>query len=225
MKILHYEKTGYQMKIINESYNFAPETQENVELAQASGYISTYEYPYAELILCCGFFVMYILEEVIHWWVHKNKNQVLVYDHHTNPSNGNIANNSTAFKISGSATQNGFSGLEKQNGSAVANQDRCNSTASVAVLVGCENELNVATDYRSSAIPLDRGNSIVEALSVNIEQKSYQDVSTFKTAMIVLILSIHGALEGLSIGLESSNQGVWMLLVVVDDQTACANFR
>lgn len=50
-----------------------PETQANFQYAMDVGYIHETHYPVAEVAVCSGFFLVYLIEEVIHAWV----------DHHT----------------------------------------------------------------------------------------------------------------------------------------------
>lgn len=50
-----------------------PETQANFQYAMDEGFIHETHYPVAEVAVLSGFFLVYLMEEVIHAWV----------DHHT----------------------------------------------------------------------------------------------------------------------------------------------
>ena len=46
-----------------------PETQENFRYAMEEGFMRETSYPVAEVAVCSGFFLVYLMEEVIHAWV------------------------------------------------------------------------------------------------------------------------------------------------------------
>ncbi|KAK8405661.1 hypothetical protein O3P69_001862 [Scylla paramamosain] len=50
-----------------------PETQENFHYAMEEGFIQHTSYPVAEVSVCSGFFLVYLMEEVIHGWVAHQK--------------------------------------------------------------------------------------------------------------------------------------------------------
>ncbi|KAI5643193.1 ZIP zinc transporter domain-containing protein [Phthorimaea operculella] len=52
-----------------------PEVDENVQLLQASGQLPEMPIYLAALIMCCGFFMMYLVEELVHVYIHSRENK------------------------------------------------------------------------------------------------------------------------------------------------------
>ncbi|XP_075983287.1 zinc transporter ZIP1-like [Anticarsia gemmatalis] len=47
-----------------------PEIQENVEYLQGIGTMREFEFSITPLLTCCGFFIMYLVEELVHMYIH-----------------------------------------------------------------------------------------------------------------------------------------------------------
>ena len=60
-------------------YFFSPFSQviENVEAAGDAGIPKVKEYPTAYILFCCGFFLIYLIEELVHFCLDKS-----VHKHH-----------------------------------------------------------------------------------------------------------------------------------------------
>ncbi|KAG7168205.1 Zinc transporter ZIP3-like 2 [Homarus americanus] len=54
-----------------------PETRETYEAAMNDGLMTRTSFPVAEVILCAGFFLVYLLEEIVHTWIdHRQQHKV-----------------------------------------------------------------------------------------------------------------------------------------------------
>ncbi|KAG7171959.1 zinc transporter ZIP1-like [Homarus americanus] len=59
-----------------------PETRVYLQLATTSGFLPHVPYPLSELIVCCGFFFMYISEELVHSCLYRNGHSHLLMHGH-----------------------------------------------------------------------------------------------------------------------------------------------
>ena len=57
-----------------------PEVQEVVDHLQTCGQIPQFKFAAAELLMCVGFFLMYLIEECIHSYLHRHKKALMVKD-------------------------------------------------------------------------------------------------------------------------------------------------
>ncbi|CAK1550571.1 unnamed protein product [Leptosia nina] len=57
-----------------------PEVDHNIEHLVEEGHMRQFDFSLAALLMCCGFFIMYLVEEVVH-----------MYIHHREKSNGSVA--------------------------------------------------------------------------------------------------------------------------------------
>ncbi|XP_059053200.1 zinc transporter ZIP1-like [Achroia grisella] len=59
-----------------------PEVHENVEYLQSTGRLKEFDFALTPFLTCCGFFLMYLVEELVHVYIHyrekESKNQKLV---------------------------------------------------------------------------------------------------------------------------------------------------
>ncbi|CAH0690131.1 unnamed protein product [Spodoptera exigua] len=50
--------------------HLVPEVQENVEYLQSSGALNEFDFSLTPLLTCSGFFIMYLVEELVHMYIH-----------------------------------------------------------------------------------------------------------------------------------------------------------
>lgn len=50
-----------------------PEIQENVEYLQRQGSLRYFDFSLTPLLTCCGFFIMYLVEELVHMYIHSRE--------------------------------------------------------------------------------------------------------------------------------------------------------
>ena len=213
-----------------------PDILGDTDEAIESGYFNVKGYPLGEILLCSGFFVMYTLEEVVHFWVHRQQEDSTASGHHHvhahHGHNQHLHSSHTANGDVHSDMQKNLKGkkpgaLESvelvKNGSVCKNQkQRCESTPSVAVLVGCDNPV-VCTDVLDNCThnTLNKTPADVANITVNHqkgenhhdsqEQDHLKQISALRTIMMVIALSIHGCLEGLALGLAEDSADVWIM--------------
>ncbi|XP_014371929.2 zinc transporter ZIP1 [Papilio machaon] len=162
-----------------------PEVQENVDYLQKMGRLREFDFSLPPLLMCCGFFIMYLVEELVH-----------IYIHHRERQNGQTAqlvrNLSVRRSRAGSADTNG----EKSVTNSIANL-----TDPPTMKMSKDPELNHhGHSHNHSHMPITQVDDVTSAL---------------RGLLIVLALSIHELFEGLAVGLESSTSHVWYMLGAV----------
>lgn len=192
-----------------------PELLEDVESAMSQGLIMETHYPIGLLIVMGGFFFMYLIEELVHTWAHRQQlkrchHHHQGYEEFQNPSsNQNVVPTDTTGTHSANAC-NTLPCVTRNT-----QRQRCDSIPSVAVITGCDIEGLCQDTHCSPEQETPRPSTarehhepsevLVEPLAVD------GSISTLRSVLVVLALSVHGCLEGLSLGLESTNQGVWLM--------------
>lgn len=162
-----------------------PEVDENVHYLQDTGRLKELSFSLTPFLTCCGFFIMYLVEELVH-----------VYIHHRERNNGNqkLVRNLSLRRSVPSPTGNGEKSVT-------------NSTADLIEPESLKRhkdpEVNIRHDHshhHHSHAPVVDGDDVTSAL---------------RGLLIVLALSIHELFEGLAVGLESSTSHVWYMLGAV----------
>ncbi|CAF4868863.1 unnamed protein product [Pieris macdunnoughi] len=145
-----------------------------------------FDFPLASLLMCSGFFIMYLVEELVH-----------MYLDHREKSNGSVAPlvRNLSIRRSNRTEEKGV-------------QSVTNSTSDLidpsSITKGKDIEVNNADHSHGhshanghSHMPINDVDSVTAAL---------------RGLLIVLALSIHELFEGLAVGLESSTSNVWYML-------------
>ncbi|XP_063627944.1 zinc transporter ZIP1-like [Cydia splendana] len=86
-----------------------PEVDHNVEYLEATNQIASFEFSLAHLLMCCGFFIMYLVEELVHLYIHRRERRnakamplvrnLSVRKSRSSPDTGESVTNSTADLI------------------------------------------------------------------------------------------------------------------------------
>jgi zinc transporter 1/2/3 len=160
------------------------------------------EFPLAEFVICCGFFLIYLFEEIIHSCIdhsHRHSPQTSlpqVTTCHHSRQNSFIDN-----KEQKSYAKQAL--IPKNNPKA---HDHCNGYGAT---VSCRNP--------SHATSADESNAECEIhVETIINCETQVGVTTFfRSLMIVAALSFHSFFEGLTIGLSDTKTGVWQLLFAI----------
>lgn len=189
-----------------------PEVSENMATLQSEGKIPK-SFPLAlpELVMCCGFFIMYIVEEVVHKFVssHYARKSREGYD------------NPMAVSVDGEGT---LVDTYKE----VLKEDKFK----VAFSPPHEEDVKIIPAIRKSY-----GSSSCDAYEVNHNHDSHaghdhqpnsnghghghshnvvtNTVPSLREFLLVLALTVHEGFEGCAIGLESSVSAVWYLMMAV----------
>ncbi|XP_050095550.1 zinc transporter ZIP1-like [Anopheles aquasalis] len=172
-----------------------PEINHSIAALQETGALPQPEelpFPLGEFLLTSGFFMIYLLEEVVHWWMHRRSARA----HHrstkagatsTTNSKAHLHTHDTMMAESKQSHAHGHSHLPVGNVTAVYPITDVDGTQIVPEAVAGEADSTVAPVSSSS----------------------------LRGLLIVLALSIHELFEGLAVGLERSPSAVWILFGAV----------
>lgn len=188
-----------------------PEVSENLEALRKSGKISEeFPLPMAELIVCCGFFVMYIIEEITHKFLHGRRPETLNEGRSNSPKPSRPQaelSMTEAYKgalkhdlLTVSYSQSYEEDIQifsknaiKDYGSGEVNHNHCD---------------HYDHDHQHHELS-DHHHHLDHQHGVKDEPPSLREL------LLVLALTVHESFEGLAIGLESAAGAVWYLLIAV----------
>jgi len=187
-----------------------PEVIEEVNAAMASGYIKDVHYPIGFLIVCAGFFIMYLIDELVHTWAHNHHGDHSHHHHHNDLEIPKATANE--LPVTNPVTSNVRAGSVAPCPPNDRKRSRCDSTPAVAVLTGCDVQTTCpATPTAPARARIHSASSERVIIDASKEADSSGYVSTLRSILVVLALSIHGCLEGLSLGLETTTDGIWIM--------------
>ncbi|CAH0728364.1 unnamed protein product, partial [Brenthis ino] len=168
-----------------------PEVDHNIEDLQSSGTMREFEFSLGSLLMICGFFIMYLVEELVHMYIHRREKR--------NGLKSPLVRNLSVRRSAGCGS------ASKEGDKSVTN-----STADLidpaCIKKGKDVEINHNDNSHSHAhhghshMPISTADDVTSAL---------------RGLLIVLALSIHELFEGLAVGLESSSSHVWYMLGAV----------
>ncbi|KAA0199331.1 hypothetical protein HAZT_HAZT009268 [Hyalella azteca] len=200
-----------------------PEALENVETAQSNDYVPTTSFGLGEFIFCCGFFFMYIVEEIVHAYVHKHSTG---HSGHSHEHHLRVYDNQSTCASSGDARGSGAVQAESTSHSdrhELQQPSPCSGrrhTYSMSQSVDGEDAVivpdhgHVCPDPCSNQGPRPRTSTCVVAADFMVEdtenRKNYA-LNLMRSIFVIMALSVHGCLEGFSLGVEATNQGVWLM--------------
>ncbi|KAH8321995.1 hypothetical protein KR074_007764 [Drosophila pseudoananassae] len=190
-----------------------PEVQEVVEQLQECEIIGELSFPLAELLMCCGFFLMYFIEEAMHTYVH----------HHQKDEAG------AAFER-GHSIRNSHLMKPTEGATAPPLPSAQQSTAELGTL-SVQNLLQGDLEQQKFQKAQANGHSHNNNghghshghghghshMPVIADDASAGDMlaSSLRGLFIVSALSLHELFEGMAIGLEGTASNVWFMFGAV----------
>lgn len=186
-----------------------------------------------ELIFCCGFFFVYIVEEIVHCMLdrgeHGQEDEAVLHRtmslrrcsrrHHEHPTEGTIIPRASLANGHNHPKNNEMTESGSGTGSvctSVSTQGLLRDQISVIDLKTNRSPLD--PQVRMTGGPLEDGvqgfkaeNPDDELLSKNSEVVS----KSFRGLLAILALSFHAVFEGLAVGLEDSVSKVWYLFAAI----------
>ncbi|KAJ4434746.1 hypothetical protein ANN_23315 [Periplaneta americana] len=221
-----------------------PEVRESLEVVKQSGssvISSDNSFPIAELLICCGFFLVYVIEEVAHrLFVHSGHREPCVT---TEVKQNNCSTIETELKKTEESDKFSFHGDSDVTTSRSRPRTAKIAPASSQVhLISSTLSLEQVTkDAEAYAVP--QNSTIISVASANgchpcdgnksegphhhhsgfalgsLKQESL--VGSLRRFLVVVALSFHSVFEGLAIGLQQTQRDVWYLFTAVSIH-ACA---
>ncbi|PNF35346.1 Zinc transporter ZIP1 [Cryptotermes secundus] len=217
-----------------------PEVRESLEVVKRSGFsVISHDtsFPFAELLICCGFFLVYVIEEIAHrLFVHSDRKEFCV-----RPSLQYCSTAETELKKTADSTEDKF-GFHNDADAPLSAKSRQRSSGKIvpassqvhliASSLSLEHSHCATLPQQSTVInvgnchPCD-GKATPEmphhhhsgyALD-SLSQESM--VGGLRRFLVVVALSFHSVFEGLAIGLQHTQRDVWYLFTAVSIH-ACA---
>ncbi|GAB0092563.1 zinc transporter ZIP1 [Sergentomyia squamirostris] len=180
-----------------------PEVGYNLEALQAAGKIPEMPFHTAELLMCAGFFLMCLIEEIIHMYLRRSQKRLNTTTTHNNHSAVDNVASETAFE-------------------RAARRSFRNGSISTTDLVESEKQQqHQMTGLDSVHAQIQTGHTHLHGHThlphASSSSSSSEDiiVSSLRGLLVVLALSVHELFEGLAVGLESSAGTVWYMFGAV----------
>jgi zinc transporter 1/2/3 len=173
-----------------------PEVREFISELQGEGEIAETSFSLPELTMCCGFFIMYLLEELTHLYLHGRGHGKAISE-----ADEVIHRSFSIRKRSESKSSTGKDPEDTQKGR--------DDTSSLKDIHGYPSTLeevetnDTCTSDTKAVIPSHHIPDFKEDNTIG---------SSLRNFLLVLALSIHELFEGLAIGLQTSTSYVWYML-------------
>lgn len=195
-----------------------PEVSENVETLQSDGSLPK-SFPLAlpELIMCCGFFIMYVVEELVHMFmhVHYSGKPREGYDNPLAVSEDGTGSQADTYKqvMREEQFKVAFSPPHEEDVKIIpAASRRTYGSSCVSSEVNHNHDSHVDHDHQPNSHNHNHGHIHGHGHSHSMVTSTMPSLREF---LLVLALTVHEGFEGCAIGLESSVGAVWYLMMAV----------
>lgn len=209
------------------------------------------KFPYSQLVICVGFFVIYFIEELSHWLISITNDECLMEKNKKKKKKKNKRTITPAVEIipNGKINLNGF--LDEKSGNNI--NIACITTISeklsgdeksvVAYFTPVKEKLpslryveDECEDEEENNQKEDFDNELkdetvvedemepVKELEKIIERQAKTRQQILRCILIILALSFHAIFEGLAIGLQKSIPDIWYLFTAVSIHSAAILF-
>lgn len=189
-----------------------PEIAETVKSLQVNGSMPDLRFSLAPFLMCGGFFMIYLIEEIIHTYLLSQEN--------ANKQGGSNDVVEGAFVRGINARESILLKRKKRtseirNGSISTTELISNDVENQKVEKGAENnnEESKAKDPHHNHNHQTHSHSHVPVFQANPDESML--VSSIRGLLIVLALSIHELFEGLAVGLEPTAASAWYMFGAV----------
>lgn len=168
-----------------------PEVKEFLVANVDAGKMSDLNLPLAEIFVLCGFFLVYLVEELVNTFLldadhkgHDHSGKVTPADSNSNAGSDETATNSSSKKGSSS--------------SIAAKSKDAESVSSGSMYSGANDHNDIAHSHEALGI---------EMMTDKEGKASFRSV--MRGFMVILALSLHAVFEGIAMGLTPSASNVW----------------
>lgn len=183
-----------------------PEVRETISELQEEGKIAETDFNLPELIMCCGFFTMYLVEELVHLYLHRHGKSKGVSEAE------DVIHRSFSIRKCSVDKE----GVENEKESQQVFED----TSSLKVLHSYTNAVAISTIEE-----IERNEQVQENVTPDPKAVTHHHMPDFnkddpivasvRGLLVVLALSVHELFEGLAVGLQTSTSYVWYMLGAV----------
>lgn len=193
-----------------------PEVKENIAALQESGTLPELQFHLAELLMCLGFFTMYLVEELVHLYLNKRNKNARCAD--------NAFQRGVSLRDSTIMSKNGKTHDDRHSSIAdlIANNDTESSfyQPHAHIEIVPKQHSNQVSSISGPLAVSDGSNghhNHIHHAHSHLPDVSNDDiiVSSLRGLLIVLALSVHELFEGLAVGLEGTAATVWYMFGAV----------
>jgi len=181
-----------------------PEMREKITDLQAEGIIAETNFHLPELIMCCGFFAMYLAEGLVHLYVHGHGSSKGVSEA------DDVIHRSFSVRRCSANKEDVESGREDS-------QKLSEDVSSLKFQDSSTNAVTISTTEKNEHVQetVTSGHKAVIHQHMPDFNKDDPVVASVRGLLVVLALSVHELFEGLAIGLQTSTNYVWYMLGAV----------
>ncbi|KAF2880677.1 hypothetical protein ILUMI_25496 [Ignelater luminosus] len=183
-----------------------PEVYYSVEELRRFGILRV-DYPYSQLVVSLGFFLIYFLEEISHWIISRTPQEPCKRTERSNVPSSTVA-----------IISNGVPQTEKNEKLKTDSRDNLSMEIVVDEEVQTENMRNLEKNE------MDFDEELNTELEHIIEKQVKTKQQVIRCIFVVLALSFHAIFEGLAIGLQHSVSNIWYLFTAVSVHSATILF-
>lgn len=181
-----------------------PEMRENIADLQAEGKIAETNFHLPEVIMCCGFFTIYLVEGLVHFYVHGHSSSkgVSETDHAVHRS----------FSVKKCSINT--DGVESDREDC---QKESEDKSSLKVHHSCTDGVTISMTEKNGHVQETFTSDPKAVIHHHMPDFKNDDllVTSVRGLIVVLALSVHELFEGLAIGLQTSTSYVWYMLAAV----------
>lgn len=196
-----------------------PEISQTIALLENDGLIPKSSFHLAEILMMTGFFLIYMIEELVHNYLHRHQHKKSKKAE-AEMLEKNASNNTLDHRASIAEFGEAFMrGIQARNSTIVnkfVENDQRTPQNSVTDLIAANelNGVNVDGHNHGSSNHIGHGHS---HLPLPLPHSDEEDmlVSSLRGLLIVLALSIHELFEGFAVGLEKTTAGVYFMFAAV----------
>ena len=183
-----------------------PEIQEGFTQLHDNHTLKT-ELPLAEIVLCCGFFLVYLVEEMVHFFADRHaRTQVDAVMHRSFSIRGcSISRDGVQFHP--------ICMSNPVNGIACVKDSICQMECAVGDI--CSQEVDTESKRAVKTVAAPEKKRHHHHHHHGRKNGDGGTMAALEGFLVVLGLSLHGVFEGMALGLEMSEVEVWQLLVAI----------
>lgn len=167
------------------------------------------DYPYSQLVVSLGFFLIYFLEELSHWIISRTPQEPCKLTEKPGAS-------STVAIIS--------NGTKSVNKPQTEQKDETNFQENLSTEIIIDEETQTENTKNLEKNEMDFDEELNSELENIIEKEVKTKQQVIRCIFIVLALSFHAIFEGLAIGLQHSESNIWYLFTAVSIHSATILF-
>uniref|UniRef100_A0A1L8DEK4 Putative fe2+/zn2+ regulated transporter n=2 Tax=Nyssomyia neivai TaxID=330878 RepID=A0A1L8DEK4_9DIPT len=168
-----------------------PEVGDNIGHLEEQGLLPTFPFHAAEFLMCLGFFLMCLIEEIIHMYLRRSQRRCTP-----------AVATETAFER---ASRRSFRNGSISTADLVSSNDSIPQKHQMTGLDSVHAQIPAGHTHLHGHTHLPQGSTESEDIIV----------SSLRGLLVVLALSVHELFEGLAVGLESSASNVWYMFGAV----------